>query len=488
MALTALFGLFILIFIGPYLLLFSQFQLNLNINIENFLWALKNTLLQAIGSATVSIILGLLGSLGLIWIQRVSGRRSYFWLEKFLLLPSMLPSLFVIVSCLGVIDPFPFGTIGIILIHSIINVGLVSVLFSNICAQKLGTLGDLALVEGASRWHFFRVGVWGYLKAEMGYLFLFVFALAMVSFNVPLMVGGGSGTTLEVLIYENLVIDQNWSEAITLSLIQMSIVGVVGLLQRPSYLGMDVRGQGQALQLIEWKWGAIIPIGAVLLVMFPPLFAFPRGIMQLKALDVHWSQLLGPAINSLIIGLSTGASLFVFGYAACIAYQKSWWRRLVIFYIPPGAVLVGFAFFILGRWVSLALNLQIICGLTLLYFSGLYRLALISPLAALRAQIEVAQVIGASPYKIARAVIAPQIIRPLVLMAGIGSMWATGDFALSSVLSSDDTHIALMVKSLAGSYRLDAAQTLMFFLYGTALMSFLFWWRLGDVINRKFER
>ena len=72
----------------------------------------------------------------------------------------------------------------------------------------------------------------------------------------------------------------------------------------------------------------------------------------------------------------------------------------MLFYLPPGAILVGFAFFILSQWIAIPVSLQIVVGLSVVFFAGLYRLSLASPLANLNQQIEVAQVMGASSFKI----------------------------------------------------------------------------------------
>lgn len=474
-------------FLSPYGLLISQFSLDLSLDMENFWWALKNTLLQAFGSGFFSVVLGVPGGLGLLWLKRQVGEQKFLWFERGLLLPNMLPSLFVIVSCLSFIEPFPYGKAGIILLHTIIHTGLVSVLFARVCLSKLGTLGHLALVEGASRWQFFKVGVLGYLRVEMVYLFVFVFVICMVSFNIPLMVGGTSGTTLEVLIYENLFIEHNWSESLTLSLVQISIVGALSLLRTPSQLGSDLRNQENLLRLAEWRWGVVFPFVCLMIIMIPLFISLPHGWQQLQAMGFDWSQSLWPAMNSLCIGVGTGLVLVAISVVACMGYEFSFWRGFLFVYLPPGAVLMGFAFFILNQWVVFPVGIQVVLGLSLMYFTALFRLSLVAPLASLLKQIEVAQVCGASTVETFKKILLPQMIRPITLVAAIGSMWACGDFAISSILSSEDFHLALIVKSLASSYRLDAAQVLMLALYLLAALAFWVWWRLGDVLGRKLN-
>jgi thiamine transport system permease protein len=475
-------------FLSPYLILISQFSLDFSFNSEDFFWALKNSCLQALGSGILSLVLGVWGGLGLLWTSRVLSVRSHFWLEKALLLPSMLPSLFVITACLGFIEPFPFGKLGIVIIHSVMNVGLVSVLFSHICLNKLGSLGALSLIEGATKRQFFRVGILGYLGSDLFYLFMFIFAISMSSFNVPLMVGGSSGTTLEVLIYENLVIDRNWPAAIALSVLQLLLIGGVSLFARTPTIDSVSKSDFRVLELAEQRWGLAFPLGALLMVLIPPLLSVPKGFLQLQNLGIHWAELLIPVGYSALLGLVTGAWLAIMAIAASISFELSGWRRFLMMYIPPGSIFVGIAFFVLGSWVRLPMSLEIIIGLGIVFFAGLFRLAMISPLSALIQQIEVAQVLGAKPGVILVQILLPQVVKQIMFMAGIGSMWACGDFALSSILSTEDFHLALVIKSLASSYRLDAAQLLMFLLYMVALSCFFFWWRLGDVLSRKLNR
>ncbi|MEY4617517.1 MAG: hypothetical protein RJB66_2477 [Pseudomonadota bacterium] len=486
----ALLLLAILVFflMSPYALLLSQFSLPFSMNGEDFFWAFKNTLLEALGSSVLSVILGCGGGLGLLWLRRKLTTKTYSVLEILFLLPTVLPSLFVVVSCLGFFQPFPYGKMGVILIQTVINVGLVSVLFSRLCLSKLSALGDLSLIEGAGRAQFLRVGVLSYLGPDIFYLFLYLFSMSMASFNVPLLVGGTSGTTIEVLIYENLVIAHNWSQAISLSLFQMVILGSLGLWIRPSNFGFEFKESHALLELAEWKWGLIFPALACFVILVPPIFSLPSGLLQLHFIKVQWGDLIRPALMSLLLGLLTGLILFLFLCGASIVFLFKGWRQFAMAYTPPSGILMGFSFFILARWIDVGVFTQIVLGLTLMFFVSVYRLSLATPLASLRGQIETASVLGANPFETFRSIVLPQIWQPLTFATAIGAMWACGDFALSSILSSEDFHLALMVKSLAGGYRLDAAQALMWLLYFVIMISFVFWWRLGDVFNRKFGR
>lgn len=483
---------FVLIFLGPYAILLSHFSLSFKTSLAELLIVLQNTFLQATGSGLLSVGLGILGGLGLLWLGRVTSTRLYFWIEKIILLPNLLPSLFVILSCLGVIRPFPFGIVGVIVIHSLVNIGLVAILFKTLCLQKLRPLAQLSLIEGASTWQFFRVGVLGYLKMDIIYLFLFVFSISLISFNVPYMIGGPSGATLEVLIFEKLVIHHSWSDALGLSFIQMALIGIVSFLSHQTNWNEGTSFEDTACELLEWKWGLIFPILAVVIILFSPLQSLSNGIKQLEFLNVSLTELINPIYNSFQIGLGGGILIFGLSLLACYGFSSKWVRGLSQYFLSPGPVLLGFAFFLIQPYLNKynllnSLSLQIMIGLSILYFWTLYRLALASALKNLNRQIEVAQVLGASPWMIFSQIIFPQVIYPITFLCGLGSMWICGDFAFSRVISSSDFHLALIIKSLASSYRLDAAQVLVLMLYVISLGLFIFWWRLGHVLNRKFN-
>ncbi len=486
---------FLFFFLGPYWILLTHFSLSIETSKQELSIVIYNTLFQAVGSGLVSLIFGVLGGLGLLWLSRVMSHQSYYWVESMILLPNLLPSLFVILSCLGLLAPFPFGKGGVILIHSLINVGLVSILFRRIALVKLGRIGDLSLVEGAGFWQFFKTGILGYLKIELLFLFLFVFSSSMMSFNVPYMIGGPSGATLEVLIFEKLMIHQNWSEALGLSLIQMLLIGCVSFLSHQWHEDWDNRPSRTILELIEWKWGLIFPLLAVGIVFYSPLRSIPNGLRQLEALNFSMMELLDPIYKSFQLGFWGGVILLIFSLLACLTYEAPLLKIFSHVYVSPGPVLLGFAFFLIQPKLSSffmerdqQLNeFLIVLGLAILFFWPLFRLALAAPLKNLQNQIQVAQVLGASPYAILTRVLFPQIVPQVAFLCGIGSMWICGDFALSKMMSSGDYHLAPMIKSLASSYRLDAAQLLMLILCVLSLALFTFWWRLGHVFSRKFK-
>ncbi|MBK7960104.1 MAG: ABC transporter permease subunit [Bdellovibrionales bacterium] len=205
----------------PFFGLLMEMDLDIHLDWDELGWALKNTLLQALGSTGVTLFLGLLGSFGLLWLDAKGFSRTLKWIEGGLLLPSLLPSLYVILASMQMVDPFPMGRIGIIFVHTMMNFGMIAVILSQILRRQIVNLSETALILGVGFWKFLGRAVIPLLSRDLFRLGFFIFALCFTSFAVPLTVGGGRGTTIEVLIFEKLRYDLNWNQAVTLSLLQI---------------------------------------------------------------------------------------------------------------------------------------------------------------------------------------------------------------------------------------------------------------------------
>jgi ABC-type Fe3+ transport system permease subunit len=75
-----------------------------------FLWALKNSCLQAAASAFASLVLAFFFAMGFSYLVNFFSERRYFnqavsFLEILILLPTFLPALFIILIAMAVVEP-----------------------------------------------------------------------------------------------------------------------------------------------------------------------------------------------------------------------------------------------------------------------------------------------------------------------------------------------------------------------------------------------
>lgn len=478
----------IVFFLFPYFswALWPQISWQWTVSLEDIFWALKNTLIQALGSAFMTTLLGLWGGMGLLWLSSRVGEGWRRSIETIFILPSLLPSLFVIIACLKVFDPFPFSKVGVVIVHTLMNVGFVSYLFSERLRLKLAPLSELAFVEGARRWAFFKATLFGVLGAEIFYIFLFLFSLFLASFSVPLMVGGASGTTFEVFIFEKLVIEKDWSTAVGLSLLQLALLLGVFALSPKGLASFRMNRSWSRLELLEAPTGLIFPFGAAVMILVTPLMSMKSGLRQLEALEISWSLLLEPLAHTLILSISTGLIFLCLSFLILLCIENRWSRRFLFLFQPPSTVIVGMSLFLLGQRLSWPTGVQLILGFIWIYFPAVFKMGLGAELSALVKLTEVSQVLGASSWQTCKEVLFPYGLKQIMFMSGVASLWVCGDFALSSILTTKEYHLALWAKGLAGSYRLDAASLLLCILYLCSFLIFFGWRRLGNVLSRKY--
>lgn len=404
-------------------------------------------------------------------------------LEVLCLVPNFLPPLFTLLSILNFIDPFPMGIAGITIAHTIINFGLVAVMLAGIIENKIGNLAELAYIEGASRWQFLRQVFLPILKHDLFLLFLFVFAVCFGSFAVPLIVGGGKGTTMEVLIYEKIRLSSNWSEAVVLAVIQsVFIFGVSLLAKRGKAINSDRIVNLRILRMFSG-------VGILLLIMTFGFLGYAQGVVegfrQISAFYELQSPLIWNFFGSLLIGTFVG--LLSYGSLLVIAYcwPKAWFEKFLSGYMAPSTALCCFAFLIMGTNESFWPFIKIPLAFNLLCLASLYRMGWDGTLRSLEGQISIAKTLGAETSQIFKEVLLPQISNRAALFAGVAAVWACGDYSVSRILAHRDLSLAMMTETLMSSYRLGMATVLSLSLIVCGVVCFFVMIGVGRVFGRK---
>lgn len=446
-------GLFVFL-ISPFFILgFHIHDISLP-DVGEVIWVLKNTFYQSLGSSIGAGILGLILSFGL-----VSFGRSQKYIEYALVLPSFLPSLFLILTILSLVDPFPIGTLGIILVHTLGFGGLIAVELSYLYREKIGRLCEVSLVLGFSRFQFLKL-VLGLLRKDILGLLSVIFLSCFTSFAIPLAVGGGRGTTLEVLIYEKIRISGKFSEALFLSVMQtVLLILFVWLFRR----GRNQQSQSvnTRLPLLSIPWLRI----SVFIYIGTFVYAFVvdsiTGWQQIFNIPGMTEIILDVIPLSLVLSVSVGVFIYVILMGIAFASRIQWIQDFLFSYVTPSTALIGFAYLYLGLLSENLSYLLFIFGFVLLSISSLYRIGFDRVLLGIGAQRLVGQILGGSELLIAQKIIWPQVHQAALRVGGIGAVWALGDFALSKIIFSRDVTLGLVVESLMSSYRISAAVAVM---------------------------
>lgn len=485
MSLTAFlrYGL-VLFLLSPFLFLLTQFRISSAVDWGEFVWAFRNSFVQALFSAVFSLAFGFWVALGLVSFRQGTRRPLLSALEILCLLPNFLPPIFILLSALSVIDPFPMGIVGIVIIHTFMNFGLVAVLLSGFIASKVGGMAELAYIEGASRWQFFVRGLFPVLKKDILLLGLFIFVVCFGSFSVPLIVGGGKGTTVEVLIYEKIRLSSDWGGAVLLALFQSAFIFLLSLLASQGKGSENTRGAN--LSLLRAPSGVLVVIVFSFVYMFGYTRGFISGLSMISTFYDLQSALIWNFLGTMGLGLSVGLLCYIGMMLIAYCWPRGWFERFLNGYVAPSTSLACFSLLILGPNEGLYPFIKIPVALTLLSLNSLYRMGWDGELHALKTQRTVAYAMGASRSQIFWEILFPQLSDRAGLLAGIASVWACGDFAASRILAHRDLSIAMMTETLMSSYRLNQAIVLSGLIILTGFLCFTICVGGGRVLRQKF--
>lgn len=445
---------------------------------EYFLFALRGSFVQAFLSSVATLSLAFVGALGLMSLRSSLELSKYRWVEILFLLPGFIPPLVFVLLNLKWFPSFPFGLWGVVLLHTLMNVGIVAVIFERLIRRKALPWSELCLVEGVGKLKFLTMGLLTNLKSEIMNLFLFVFITCFMSFSIPFLVGGVEYGGVEVFIYEKIFLFREWGQALSMSIsltLFFMIASFFIFLRRENE--WEVNRSIHATGLLKLPLGFLIlalPLPGLFFGLFP---SWGDAFYQ----ESIWSLVRGTAVLSVGCGLLTFVVTSIVGFSFLRGYQS----RLLFSFVPPGWMFIAFSLFLLEPTTESYSYAKVIWGLTILFTPYLYRLIMFSDLMAVENQVDIARTMGVSWFKIYFQLIWPQLLPTICLVSGIAAFWAAGDFAISSVLFQQDVSLALRMKSLMLNYRTDQALVLVPVLLLVSIVIFSVFQGMGYVCRRK---
>lgn len=478
-----LFIIFIFLLYFPYIYLF-----------KNFKWepvapnALKDILIlsftQSFFSSVLTLLFGVGGSCGLFWLESRLKVKTYIFCEFFALLPALLPSIFIVVSVLNIVPHFPFGIIGIIILHVFSEVGMVSWIIKRLLSQKLSDLADWAVTTGAST-PFFLFRVLPLIKKDMLYVFLILLFYFLTSFSIPLILGGHTLAGIEIAIFEKVMISNQWNQALSLFVYQCAILVflLALILSVKSVDSGDIKFRH--LILLEKKSGVLPLFLPSVVIMLSCLWSFTKGLEQIR----HESEILDHWImyiyGSLLVGFLSGGFIFILLTISSYFLQFTKVKYFFASLVTPSFVVLAFACHPSGAWSELSAPVLLSWALAIAFLPAVLRLGVLQVVEQLQQQIEMAYFLGASPRKIFLRITWPQTLPTISLMSGLTAIWAVGDFSLSRVVIGSDQTLAMWVHSLVEHYRWDSAQLLSMLILICGLVVFTFFAGVAYVCRQK---
>lgn len=471
----------LLIFCFPYFFIFYSLDFSAMTWTSEMGWALKNSLTQSVIAAIISAFLGIIFSIGLITIQK----KFRAILEIYFLTTSFVPSLFLVLALMKLVDPFPMGLLGIILVHVSTFFGFATVLIARAIESKVGNLAETAFVLGSSKIFFIRKVLVPRIKFELLFVALVIFQMCMTSFSTPLLVGGQQGTNLEVLMYEKIRINADWGGAAQIGLVQIAII---------IFLSVIIMGFKQRkfesinrIQFLGSSWSLYLAVATQALLLIGYLLNLQNFDLSKDFLIENTNYILELSIASILISVLTFFMLkFSFYFIAKSFYSTSF-RFFLKNFSQPSVVLSAFSFLLLGSNQGYFIYFKIIIVFVILNTLGLFKLGVQTLMDDLEAQRQVARTLGANENLIFKVVIYPQIIEKINQFALLGSIVIIGDFSIGRILALKDLTLSMFMQTLMSGYRLELATWLSLILILITLISYYFSKELGNVCYKKFK-
>lgn len=447
------------------LFLISPFLIWL-LQISDWTWPALSEWAPAVRLAAMQSLLSSVGALllGFVLFRAAQGWSLGFWqrfVELSLLLPNLVPPLFTVMGILtlgSLASQFPYGLGAVIFVHILLNAGLVAVSFGRLAQTKIAGLAEASFVMGATPHRFWWSVAWPALRGDIACIFLFVFSLCFTSFSIPLLLSGDRAVSLEVSILDFIRLEGRWDKAVILALLQSSALLLLALLlPRPFWPPRPHRARLQLLALPFGRSLVFLPAGLIMLGWY---LGFTQSLNV--SLDENIKAVLIEAcLTTAAIGAAVGLAHLMLFLIVAFVFPHPGLSRFLNGYLAPSPVITGFALILIPIEGDVVALTKLIAALTLISFPLLYRWMVHSSLLGLEKQVEVARSLGASWSAVLFEVVWPQAGAQILRACGLAGVWAVGDFALSGMLLSDGETLPMLIDGLLGSYRIEAAYTLL---------------------------
>lgn len=445
------------------------------------------TISSSVAQALMSCFLTILGSVpaawGLLSLRKYLSPFFFLTLEYFVLIPSFLPPLVVMVSVLSLFHFFPFGFWGVVGMHTLFEIGMVSVFLSRCFYKKMEPYGVLFTLHRKNI--FQKISLLIHLcRRDLLMIFGLLFVFFFTSLSIPMIMSGGGFTSLEYAMYALFKNSNNWQAILPLYLLQIGILSFVLLI--------DIKTQSQDI-FLEKTSSDVSAKGAVLsFLCFIPSIAIFVGLMSqfskgFLAAQREGLEFLNSLVGTILVGLLSSSFVFLFLSALAYYYQSVKRRKVLQLWTIPSFVVIGFLFQAFSRSELTSTYFYLAAVLAYLFTPTIAKLGLYQQMEGLDSQIEMAQILGASLPKIFLQITYPLMLPWLALLSGLAGLWAMGDFAITRIFLASDLTLSLKIQSLMGQYRWDQALFLSWILLFSSFIVFLFFGGLAYVAHQKLK-
>ncbi|MFN7124927.1 MAG: thiamine/thiamine pyrophosphate ABC transporter permease [Allorhizobium sp.] len=450
---------------------------------------LSFTLWQAFLSTLLSVGIALPVASALARQPDFPGR---IWLIRLMAVPMGLP---VLIGALGLIGIFGrsgiindvltglglsqpisiYGLTGILIAHVFFNLPLATRLMLSALERVPAEYWRMSASLGFSPLSTFRFIEWPVLARVIPGAAGLIFMLCVTSFTLVLIFGGGpAATTIEVAIYQALRFDFDPERAVSLALLQITVMGAIllglSLLPAASDTGTTT---GRAFTRFDGRRPLIRTADGILLLLVTMFLILPLGQVIVSGLQADLLRLLSQdafqqaARTSLGVALAAGliATLLAYGTVAARAEIAGARNRLLslalasvsslVLLVPTSVLATGWFLALRPRGDIASFAPFVVTGINALMALP-FAVRVLEP--AYREHRDrtgrLAESLGLSVAQRLRRVDWPVLKRPLMTALAFAMALSLGDLGAVALFGSENiTTLPALIYSRMGSYR-----------------------------------
>lgn len=470
----------------PFIFILFQIETLKNFDSAELIWSFKNSFLQSLLSTLLCFFAGFVFSSGYFSLKRKWAQKAF----KFIALtPILLPSLFTLLSIMPWLDKIPRGIVSMSVAHMFVYTGFVTLWMIDYIENNLISLAEVCYVQGISKTRFVFKVLFPLIWKDLIFVLGLVFAFCFTSFSIPLILGGGRGTTIEILIFEKIRISGDYSTATALTFIQTLFLASLALvLSRSKKLEIKNEYVGNSRILSS-------TLGFVLFCIFSLVYFGGYFFQILSSLDVIDFDLFTTPVmasiylNTLALGVGSSIFALVFLSIYTFLFQKNWFFKFNEVYLTPSVSIVGLLFLFVWPTSGEASYLRLIMAQIFIFLPSMIKIYLHPQLLGIHPQEQIAELSGASYGQIWYKIRWPQTLPSLGVIASLVGVWSICDFSISRILMSANSILSLEILTLMSGYRLPLATMLSLVLIAiSAGLLFIIQWSLYAASKKIIEQ
>ncbi len=413
---------------------------------------------QSVLSASLSLLAGL--TIALSYLKKSQKiQKTISWG----LLPQALPTVLIVFAyfkIFSIFNLYPQSYIHVVIVHVLINMGLVNFLIFPHLQEQIEKKIHLMLSLDLSFFKFFKLIIWGELAPTLFYIWILILSFSLTSFTVPLLLSGSVPSSLDYLIYVKGYVDGDWASASLLGLIEFIFLGCLFFLRSQKLSFIPTHTNFHLLQDKKSAFYLLNFLPIVLVILSLLHFGNADFSSAIMSLSLDFKEILFN--TSFLVFWTLWCYSFIF-WTQVYLMNLLWVRKFHQFFWPLSPILLSFVILSFSELFSESIIFKIsFSGLAIstFIFPIVFKFWILPEYANFEYFFKKSEILNLSYDKVFSKIMVPYLYPFYKTSLVYVLLFALGDFTISGILLADLKTIGLSMRTYIQSYQLIEAQLL----------------------------